>query len=141
MFFTISTKSANRKCDIFFFSIRVIFYGHRRLTGQQGKGVDHLLFHPTTFTRSTLHVRWLSDIFNRIACIYQTATQWDLPPYRITIWWCDINFCLFIWWFDSKFLLQQFDTGNRWIRTRVDYHPCITSKPINQFVKSFKCGN
>ena len=29
------------------------------------------------------------------------------------------------------FLLQQFETGNRWIRTRIDYHPCITSEPTN----------
>ena len=35
---------------------------------------------------ATLHVRWLSPIFNRTACIYQAATRWDLPPYRITIW-------------------------------------------------------
>ena len=26
------------------------------------------------------------------------------------------------------FLLQQFEMGNRWIRTRIDYHPCITSE-------------
>ena len=81
-------------------------------TGQHGKGEeeeDHLLFHSTTSNRSrtlrhsfaTLHVRWLSHIFNRIACIYQTATRWGLPPYRITIWhlidwWCDIKF-LFVY--------------------------------------------
>ena len=48
-----------------FFSVRVFFHGHSRLTGQQGKGGDHLLFHSTTTTRSrtfrhlfaTLHVR------------------------------------------------------------------------------------
>ena len=53
--------------------------------------------HSTTFTRSqtfrrlfaTLHVRWLSHIFNRSACIYQNATRWDLPPCRITIWLID----------------------------------------------------
>ena len=102
------------------------------------------LFYSTTSTRSrtfrhlfaSLHVRWLSHIFNRITCIYQTATRWDLPPYRITIWLTDdvtLSFCLFTWWFDSSFsLLQQFETGNRWIRTRIDYHPCITSEPTNQ---------
>ena len=76
---------------------RVFFHGHWRLTGQQGKRGDHLLFHSTTSTRSrtfrhlfaTLHVRWLSHIFNRTACIYQTATRWDLLPYRITIWLID----------------------------------------------------
>ena len=77
---------------------------------------NHLLFHSTTSTRSqifghlfaTLHVRWLSHIFNHIACIYQTATRWDLPPYRITIWLIDdvtLSFCLFTWWFDSTFFV------------------------------------
>ena len=49
----------------------------------------------------------------------QTAIWWDLPPYQITIWlidwWC--NVCLLTWWIDSRFLLQQFDIGNRWIWT------------------------
>ena len=29
------------------------------------------------------------------------------------------------------FLLKQFETGNRWVWTRIDYPPCITSKPSN----------
>ena len=134
----------NKEMVILFFSTRVFFHGHRRLTGQQGKWEDHFLFHCTTFTRSrisrhlfaTLHVGWLSHIFNCTACIYQAATRWDLPPYRITIWLTDdvtLSFCLFTWWFDSSFsLLQQFETGNRWIRARIDYHPYITSEPTNQ---------
>ena len=107
-----------------------------------GEGGDHLLFHSTTSTRlrtfrhlfATLHVRWLSHIFNRNACVYQTATRWDLPHYWITIWvidwWC--NVCLFTWWINTRFLLQRFDIGNRWIWNRIDYHPCIRSKPTNQ---------
>ena len=39
---------------------------------------------------------------------------------------------LFTWWTDSRFMLQQFDMRNRWIWTRIDYHPGITSKPTNQ---------
>ena len=117
-----------------FFSIWVFFHEHWRLTEKQGKGGDYLLFHSTTATRSqtfrhlftTLLVRWLWHIFNRTACVYQTATRWDLPPYRITIWLTDdvtLSFCLFTWWFDSSFfLLQQFETGNWWIRTHIDYH-------------------
>ena len=35
-------------------------------------------------TFSTLHKRWQSHIFNHTACIYRSATRWDLPPYRIT---------------------------------------------------------
>ena len=88
---------------IYFFSIRVFFHRHWRFVGQQGKGGDHLFFHSTSSTCSqTLrhlfanwHVRWLSCIIDRKACVYQTATWWDLPPYRITIWlidwWCN-------WW-------------------------------------------
>ena len=97
----------------FFFFCQVFFHRHWRFSGQQGKRGDHLLFHSTTSTRSrilrhlfaTLHVRWLSLIFNRNACVYQAATPWDLPPSRITIWliiwWC--NICLSTWWIDSRF--------------------------------------
>ena len=104
-----------------FFSIRAFFHRHRRFTWQQGKGGDHFLFQSTTSTLprtlrrlfATLHVRRLSSIFNRNSCVYQTATRWDLPPYRISIWlidgWC--NVCLFTWWLDSRFLLQQFWHG------------------------------
>ena len=105
-----------------FFSIRVFFHGHRRLTGQQEKGADHLLFHLTTSTRwrtfrhlfTTLHVRSLSHIFNCTACTYQTATRWDLPPYRITIWLIDdvtLSFCLLTCWFDSSFSLTAIWDG------------------------------
>ena len=110
--------------------------------GREGTFWDLFLFDSTTSTRSralrhllaTLHVTWLSHIFNRNACVYQTATRWDLPPYRITIWlidwWC--NVCLFTWWINSRFPLQRFDMVNRWIWTCIDYHPCITSEPTNQ---------
>ena len=92
---------------------------HRTATLQstRSRTLRHLL--------ATLHVRWISRIFNRNACVYQTATRWDLPPYRITIWvinWL-CNVCLFTWWIDTRFLLQQFDFGNQWIWTRIDYHP------------------
>ena len=113
----------------YFFSIRVFFHGHWRFTGQQGKGEDHLLFHSTTSTRSrtlrylfaTLHVRWLSRTFNRNACVYQTATRWDLPPNRITIWlidwWC--NVCLLLDELILGLSYSDFDMGNRWIWTRI----------------------
>ena len=58
----------------------------------------------------------LDDIYNLI----------ELP----IDWWR--NVCLFTWWFDSRFLLQQFDMGDWWIWTRIDYHPCITSELTNQ---------
>ena len=35
-------------------------------------------------------------------------------------------------------LLQQFVTGNRWNRTCINYHPCITSEPTNPTVGTMK---
>ena len=89
---------------IYFFFYQDFLHWHLQFTGQQGKGGDHLLFQSTTSTRSwtfrhlfaTLHVRWLSHIFNRNACVYQTATWWDLPPYRITIWLIDNVMLIFV---------------------------------------------
>ena len=126
-YFTLySTQSKNNQneiwytiCQFFsifliFFSIRVFFYGYWQYTGQQGKGGDHFLFYSTTSTRSrtfrhliaTLHVRWLSHNSNHTACIYQTATLWDFPPYWISIRLIDdviLIFCLFTWWFEFGF--------------------------------------
>ena len=124
-----------------FFFYQGFLHRHWRFTGQQEKGGDHLLFHSATSTRSrtlrhllaTLHVRWLSRIFNRNACVYQTATQWDLPPYRITIWLIDD--AMFVCLLDELilgFCYSDFDMGNRWIWTRIDYHPCVTSEPTDQ---------
>ena len=99
----------------------------RKLTTYRtaGEGRGHLLFHHTTSTCSrtfrhlcgTLYVRWLSHIFNRITCVYQTATRWDLPPYRVTIWLIDwliddvtLSFRLISCWFDfSLFLTTIWD--------------------------------
>ena len=106
---------------------------------QDSRGREGTIFYSTRSRTlrhlfATLHVGWLSRIFNCNACVYQTATGWDLPHYRITIWvidwWC--NVCLFTWWIDTRLLLQQFDIGNRWIWTRIDYHTCITSESTNQ---------
>ena len=109
--------SMGRKGAFSFFFYQGLLQRQWGFTEQLGKGGDHLLFHTNTST-----------------CVYQTSTRWDLPPYRITIWvidwWC--NVCLFTWWIDTRFLLQQFGIGNWWIWTRIDYHPCITSKPTNQ---------
>ena len=130
--FTVNNKDT-RRTSLVFFLYRGFFHRHWRFTGQQGKGGDNLLLHSSTSTRSrtlrhlfaTLHVRWLSHIFNRNACVYQAITRWDLPPYRVTIWLIDDD-AMFVCLLDELilgFLLQQFDMGNRWIWTRIDYHP------------------
>ena len=127
----------------FLFSIRVFFHRHWRFTGQQGKGGDHLLFHSTTPSRSwtlrhlfaTLHVRWLSHIFNRYACLPDcySIRFTTLSNYHLTDWLIDD--ALFVCLLDELilgFCYIDFETGNRWIWTRINYHLCITSKPTNQ---------
>ena len=128
--------------SFFFFSIMILFHGHWQLTGQQGKWWDHLLFHSTISTRSwtlrqlfaTLDMGWLSHIFNCNACIYQTTTWWDLPPYWIKIWLTDDVILIFLYLLVELIyiLLQLFDMRNRWNQTLIDYHHCITNEPSNQ---------
>ena len=58
-----------------------------------------------------------------------------LPPYRITIWLIDdVKFVLVCLLDDLilGFCYSNLDTGNRWTRTCIDYHCCITSEPTNQ---------
>ena len=58
-----------------------------------------------------------------------------LPPYRITIWLIDdVQFVLVCLLGDLilGFCYSNLYTGNRWTRTCIDYHPCITSEPTNQ---------
>ena len=109
----------------------------------RGRKGDHFLFHSTTSTCSrtfrhlfaTLHVRWLSNIFNCTACIYQTATWWELPPYWITTWLIDDVKVVFVCLHDDLilgFCYSNLDTGYRWTRARINYHPCITREPTNQ---------
>ena len=115
---TIIIKNSNRRlAKKRQWSVVVIFFGiffflfyqgslSRTLTIHRaaGEGRDHLLFHSTTSTHSqrfrhlfaTLHMRLLSHIFNRSACIYQTAARWDLPPFRITIWLTDDVMLIFV---------------------------------------------
>ena len=123
------------------FSIRVFFTDTD--DSQDSSGREGTIFY-STLPVPPAHKHW--DIYLQLCMwddyhvfliatlVYQTATRWDLPPYRITIWvidwWC--NVCLFTWWIDTRFLLQRFDIGNRWIWTCIDYHPCIASEPTNQ---------
>ena len=94
-----------------FFSIKVLFHGHWQLTGQQGKGGDHLLFYSTTSTRSqsfrdlfaALPVKWLSHIFSCIACIYQLLVDdfYHLIklPFDWLMMWCWFLFAYVMIWF------------------------------------------
>ena len=67
-----SQTQLSKEINTFLISISVFFHGHWQRTAKQGKGEDHFLFHSNTSTCSqtfrhlfaTLHVRWLSHIFN-----------------------------------------------------------------------------
>ena len=101
-----STKIKSKKITNLFYQ----YFLSRTLRTHRtaGEWRSSYLIHPTSSIRSqtlrhlfaNLHVTWLSHIFNRTACIYQTATRWDLSPYWITIWLIeDVRFifvCLFI---------------------------------------------
>ena len=131
--------------SLIFFSARNFFHGHWQLTGQQEKGGEILLFHSTTFTRSrtfrhsfaTLHVRWLSHIFNRNACIYQTATRWYLPPYRITFWLIDAVVLIFVCLLVDLILGFVTAISHEKPVDRIDYYPCITSEPTKVCLSPF----
>ena len=59
--------------------------------------------------RQTSSVRWYIVCFifiifyqsflsqTLMTCIYQTATRWDLPPYRITTWFIDDLMLIFVY--------------------------------------------
>ena len=62
--------------------------------------------------------------------------------YRVTIWLIDDVTLVFVCLRNDSilaFILQQLETGNRWTRTRIDYHSCITTEPTNQVCIS--CGS
>ena len=83
-----------------FFFYEGFLHRNWRFAGQQRKRGDSFLLRHLF---ATLHVRWLSRTFNCNACVYQTATRWDLAPYRITIW--VIDWQCNVWWIDTKLLL------------------------------------
>ena len=88
--------------SIVFFFYQGFPHRHWRFTGQQGKGGNHHLFYSTTSTRSrtlrhlfaTLHVKWLSRIFNRNACVCQTRFT-TLSNYHLSDWL--MMQCLFVY--------------------------------------------
>ena len=97
-------------------------------------------FHPLTNNETFIcnfACEWLSHIFNRNACVYQIATRWDLPPYRITIWvidwWCHV--CLFTWWIDTRFCYSDLtlETG--------EFEPTSTITFVLQTKRLTKCAS
>ena len=128
---------------LFFFSIRVFFHKHWRLTGQQGKGGT--IFYsalplPPAPEHSDIYLQlcmWDDyHIFNRTACTYQTATRWDLQPYWITIWLIDYVTLVFVCLrvnliVDFCYSNLKRETGGLELASTL--HPCIISEPSTNF--------
>ena len=132
--------------ELDFLSSPFFFYQdflHRHWDSQDSSGREAIIFF-SILPLPAAHEHW--DIYLQL-CIWDdyhvflmatlvfTRLLLDvIPAYRITIWVIDwwFNVYLFTWWIDTRFLLQWFDIGNRWIWTRIDYRPCITSEPTNQ---------
>ena len=120
----------NEKLNPFFFLWGFSFKDIGQLTGQQGMGEDHFLFHSTTSTRY---------IYLQL-CIWDDYHTFLIPPLLFTILLLDeiyhliellfewlmmcVHCCLFVCWFDFRFCYSSL--------TWLDYHLCITSKPTNQ---------
>ena len=83
-------------CFLFYYILYFFYQGFLSQTvtihRTAGKGKDSTRSQTLRHLFATLHVRRLSRIFNCNACVYQTATRWDLPPYQITICWLIMQF-------------------------------------------------
>ena len=83
----------NEKLNPFFFYED--FHSRTLDNWQDSRGWERTIFYSTLphfhslHLSPALHLRWLSHIFNPTAFIYEIATRWDLPPYRIIIWMID----------------------------------------------------
>ena len=133
--------SKSLKLD-FCFILRIFFYRNWWFIGQSGEGGDHLLFHVTTSTRSqtlrhlfaTLQMRWLHVfliatleftrlLLDEIYHLIELPSDWLLADEMFV---CLLNELVL------GFCYSDFDMGNQWIWTRIEYYPCVTSKSSSQ---------
>ena len=109
---------------------------HRTYSRGTRKEVDYLFiplyhFNPlqghSDFYFVTLHVRWLSHIFNHTAAWIYLAACYLM---RFTIWLIDDVIQGFCYTTAIQYYLTLHWKLNH--TCCIDYHPCITSKPTNQ---------
>ena len=125
-----------------FFSTWVFFHGHWRLIGRHGTLPFFIpLYHFHLFANIQTFVCTfgceMTITYLLIAPLVFTRLLLDeiYHLYRITIWLTDDVKLVFVCLHDDLILVfcyNNLDTGNRWTRIRIDYHPCITSEPTNQ---------
>ena len=110
-----------------------------RTVGERRGIISIPLFHFHSLTKTQTFIynftfEMTASIFNHTACIYQTATRWDLLPYCFTIWVNDEGMLIFllVWWFNSRFFIKAIWHRKRCIWTHIVNHLYITSEPTNQ---------
>ena len=116
--------------SLLFFSIGVFIHRHLRFTGQHEKRGDHLYL---SLPLSPAH---------GYAGIYLQLCMWDDYQVFLFLWLVTTrlafdetypllnyhkHFCLFFWRLGTRYLLQQFEIGNRWIQACIDCHRCFYS--------------
>ena len=131
-----------------FFSIRLFFTDTD--DSQNSRGREETIFY-STLPLPSAHEHW--DIYLQL-CMWDDYHVFLIATLVFTRLLLDEIYHLielpFEWLIDDamfvclldelmlSFFLQRFDIANRWIWTRIDYHPCITNEPTNQVCK---CAN
>ena len=113
----------------------LIFYFHQLQDSSRSEGIIFYFFLPLLppHKHSDIHLQiciW-DDCHIFLITTFLTTRLLLNAIYHLIDWWYNVNFCLFTWWSDSEFLSQHCDTGNHWIWTRIDHHPCITMEPTS----------
>ena len=116
------------------------FYNSQNSRGREGTIFNSTLPLPLAHKHSDIylqlcmwddyHIFFISTlVFTRLLLVE------IFPHYQIAIWLTDdVKFVLVSFLDDLilGFCYSNLDTGNRWTRTCIDYHCCITSEPTNQ---------
>ena len=128
--------------SLFFISVRVFFTDTD--DSQDSKGREGTIFYstlplPPAHEHSDIYLQlcmWDDYHVFLIATLVFTRLLLDEIYHLIELpfeWLIDD--AMFVCLLDELilgFCCSNFDMGSRWIWTRIDYHPCITSEPTNQ---------
>ena len=125
---------------IYIYFMSVFFYRHSQFTGQKEREGDNFcssVQFPLAHEYSEIYFQLCMWDDYHAFLIAPLVSKPDFCSIIFTILLdChlsdrrrNINLCLFT---TLGFLLQDFDIGNWWIWTRIDYQPYITSETANQ---------
>ena len=87
---------------------------------------------------TTFHVRWLSRIFDRTTCIYQTLFDETYHLTQLPFDWLLIDDAM-LFLFVSTFLLRQLDLENWWAWARITTNEEINISVGGAKIHTIKC--